>query len=603
MAELTVVWGDPNWVQAACDRLALPFRRLPAALEGRRAASLWMDEDAIPDSGGSQTIGDLDVAWVGAPDAGPQFLATLSSQSRSRGAASGEVERAVAEAPGVLSGCIWSRSSGGILGFRDRAGLIPIYFGEGSRSSGVVSTIAPHIWRARGGAPSPNVPRLARFLRFAHDDGSEDFVDGVERVRPAEIVRFEAGRALTRDNYWHPDEGSKKGVGESREFSAAFEAAVSRAATDRCSTISMSGGLDSTSIAAVLAQQQHATRARPYEVTSMVFPRTLASDESAELDEMERSLPLRIHRFDMDDVWPLQDLSFYTSMSAVGPWGHPGGEYELAFWRRTHALGFRHVLTGVGADQMLSMPRRRLMQSLWRQQRFAELLQVAKHEPSQRLIRSVGRWALEGIGMGAMADRAVALRNATGDFLRNPHAVDDWVIRRGEEQPGATPTRRPGRDPRLEGLRRCEWDETCRRMRELARASRSTGAHPMLDHQLWRLTLRLSPEVVRTGDHDKGVLRAAMVGRLPEPIRLRPKLKHFGQHVNRGLAGFGAETVERIFRTPRLSEIGLIDAPSFRAAYRRYRDDARAAESTGRSVSCMAVWRTVAAELWLHALM
>jgi hypothetical protein len=114
------------------------------------------------------------------------------------------------------------------------------------------------------------------------------------------------------------------------------------------------------------------------------------------------------------------------------------------------------------------------------------------------------------------------------------------------------------------------------------------------------MLLRLPLERLRTYDTGKALLRSAMVGRLPDSIRLRPKLKSFDKHIEKGLGIQGAAKVRRLFRRPRLAELGLVDGPAFLQAYEDYCRRVVGSTGTGPPVGSMAVWRTISAELWLR---
>ena len=532
------------------------------------------------------------VGWVGDADAGAWLVeATRADVGRP---AMAELDTKITEAPGVLAGCVWYRSSGTVIAFRDRMGLVPLHLRHEPGTGGLVSTVAAHAWRAGDRAPSPHLGQLARFLCLSNDSGSDDYIKGVERIRPAEIHRFAPGRPQTRRRYW-PQPAPPEGAAAAAErFRATFDAAVAAAVSRRPTVVLMSGGLDSSALASTVALQRGATTKNPLDVASMIFPRTPACDESAELDELEHRLPLRIHRFDMDNLWPLRDLSFYSKITDAGPCFHAGTEYEFAFRRLvTERLGPMALMKGIGADQLLEVTRLRLAHSLWRRRHWGALLRAARRDPTRAQVSALLTMVAARMGLSATLDWARSVRR------RRSRRSTHWVLE--SRAPPSDPVPVGGEDQRAEQLFGRGWEHVCRMTREAARFSGGPTLAPLLDHRLWELAFRLPPEVLRLGEQNKGLLRVAMAGRLPEHIRLRPKLKTFDKHVEKGLGLLGAHKVSRLFRRPRLAELGLIDVRAFLSAYEDYCRRVRGSVDSPTQVGSFPIWRTIAAELWLRA--
>jgi asparagine synthetase B (glutamine-hydrolysing) len=591
MAEFTFIWGEPSWTRACCDRLGLGLSTYEGPA-GKIASAVWFDHNRVPEPGDYHASDEHVVAWVGQPAAAAWLIDAVARVPGS-GAVDAGYETAITSIPGALTGCLWHRPSGVVVAFRDRLGNVPLHLRYQDGAGGAVSTLAPHAWRANEGALVVNVAQIRRFLTIHPDHGNEDFFGGVERLRPGELVRFQTGRAGVRRRYWSPVARRDLALDPVEQFREALDDSVARSLTAEPTIVCMSGGLDSTAIAASLARHLHATRDHPLDVASMVFPKTAACDESEQLDELERALPLRVHRFGLDEDWPLRDLSSYSRNTSAGPCFHPGTEYELTFRHRIkEQLGSVDLLVGHGGDQMLSVSRLRFLRALWKGRRRAALVRVLWRSPATAnrlaLIEGLGRDA----GLARILDKLRAIRH------RRAKPRSPWVLTpEGEpDEPGPDPLR----DWRFDNLLSWEWEHASRTLRQAARISQLRSTSPMADFRLWELALDLPADILAMGERNKGLLRAATKGRLPDNIRLRMKLKTFDKQVEKGLGDLGASKVRRLFRRPRLAEMGLVDTPTFLRAYEEYCGRVRAAGTSGSAVGSLPIWRTVATELWLR---
>jgi len=154
-----------------------------------------------------------------------------------------------------LVGCfaiaVWDEPKGRLLLARDRTGEKPLYF----RRDGDTLRFASEISALVAAGPLPTVDRraIAHYLEFGSFPAPMSPLAGVEKVRPAEIVCFE-GVDTTRRRFWRwrtPVTAPRRV--EQDELDAALRQAVLRQSeVDARLGIFLSGGVDSSLIAALL---------------------------------------------------------------------------------------------------------------------------------------------------------------------------------------------------------------------------------------------------------------------------------------------------------------------------------------------------------------
>ncbi|MGQ0568762.1 MAG: asparagine synthase-related protein [Armatimonadota bacterium] len=128
--------------------------------------------------------------------------------------------------------------------------------------------------------------------------------------------------------------------------------------------------------------------------------------------------------------------------------------------------------------------------------------------------------------------------------------------------------------PDLEPGRRALWEEAYSQAASLSAENRaevvSEYRHPLLDRRLLEFMLSVPHELRTTADRDRVLQRRALVGLLPEAVRLRRSKGSnqgaFDEGLRRSRPWF-----ELLTRDPRLAELGLVDLAKWRTAVERAR--------------------------------
>jgi asparagine synthase (glutamine-hydrolysing) len=117
--------------------------------------------------------------------------------------------------------------------------------------------------------------------------------------------------------------------------------------------------------------------------------------------------------------------------------------------------------------------------------------------------------------------------------------------------------------------------------------------HPFLDRRLADFLLSVPPRELFELGSSKPLLREAMKGLLPEPIRRRQDKTKLGPFIDFALAGKERRQVESLTWNSLAVELGILDGKTFRAESMLYFDISK--KDTRRSL-----WYAFTIEIWLR---
>jgi asparagine synthase (glutamine-hydrolysing) len=393
-----------------------------------------------------------------------------------------------------------------LLAARDRFGIKPLYFWHGAGIVAFASEIK-QFTALPGFAARLNPRRAQDFLQLGVTDHASDTLwHGVQAVQPGEYIELKLGRpgAAPRHGQWYRPRvravRRTELASANAEFATAFTQAVhSRARTRVAAAVSLSGGLDSSAVAALLPQPlpcfslQHA---QP-EIDESRYAQAVAT---------YRGLPLHPARVSAEELPVLVDHAVahldepFPSLSAVA---------QSVVFREAARHGVRVMLTGQGADELLGgypFLYGALLMELLRAGRLRRLVQeICARAPPRGTARALGALL--------------------------PPALLPAAVRRGWADPGLArarlAVRRGGRrDHALRGLGAFRVDllGPANLGMVLRYEDRTAMAHgiearpPFLDHRVVEAALRLPAEALIREGMTKQPLRAALSGRLPAVV-------------------------------------------------------------------------------------
>ncbi|HET7457039.1 MAG TPA: asparagine synthase (glutamine-hydrolyzing) [Gemmatimonadaceae bacterium] len=487
---------------------------------------------------------------------------------------------------GMWAFLIHDARTGRVFGSRDRFGIKPLYHYRTAEHVFYASEIKAirDSGHYHGGT---NWSLASRFLFEGRLDGvpqgAETFYDGIEAVPPGTGFELspDDGQVATW-RFWSLDGDEAAGqpiadpAGEYREL---FEDAVRlRLHSDVPLAISLSGGLDSSSIGAVAARALEASaggvggagrRLEAFAYMPSEF------DESRYIELTQRQTGLALHPVDIDPLRLWDDLGrvlWYHDEPVHSPTALVG----YAIYRAAAERGIRVVLNGQGADETLA-GYHYYFGFYWRTLVASGRVQTAASEiRAYCAVHGGDPDALFRATLGQVARRA--LRRVVPPQL-------------GARRRLARTRKNSWFSGDLAGALSCAGAESENSLDAALRHSveavplplylrvedRNSMAHsvearlPFLDHRLVRLAFRLPPEWRMRGPWNKYVLREAMRGVLPEAVRARPDKMGFPTPARAWFRHSLYEPLQDLLASDAVRTRGIYDVDAIRRDLARHR--------------------------------
>jgi asparagine synthase (glutamine-hydrolysing) len=477
-------------------------------------------------------------------------------------------ERCVERFNGMYAFLIYDKTRGGVFGARDRFGTKPLYYSIADDCLVIGSEIkAVRASKLRG--QRFNDSTVARFLLEGHLDHTNDtFFSGIQRVSPSTRFWIDIKKPVpVFSRYWNLlDELYDPPAKPDEVFRDLFENAVRmRMRSDVPVGVSLSGGLDSTSIICSMARQWDAA-------STTIDGRLLAfSFQSSEYDErqyidatLEQTKATRIRTGtnplefwnDLGKVLWFQDEPLNSMTPIVG--------YRIM--QLAAANGVKVILNGQGADEVLGgypayFERKR--ESLLRQWRFGQLFRETKEHCAQYggnagiIVAQEILKALKGYVQRAPFYGRLAKQRRRREAASQPWFTADFKNSLPERE----------YEPYVPGLaaRLYESVTISPLPLYLRQEDRNSMAHsvearlPFLDHRLVTLAFSVADDWKVKGNVGKVLLRSAMNGRIPEVVRTRTDKMGFPTPSAKWFREELYEPARDLFSSRRFADHGIFD--------------------------------------------
>lgn len=353
---------------------------------------------------------------------------------------------------------------------------------------------------------------IAHFFAMEASEDGRTFFRGVFELLPAEVMVVK-GESERRRRYWEPDPAVRRPERSDREHGEAFLAVLEESvrcrlrATTRVG-VQMSGGLDSGSVACLAARM---LAPEALTTVSWVFDELSECDERGYIDTVRARWGTRSIQVKADDAWPMRGLSDWPR-SPNQPEQNAYRNLKERVFARARQEGLGVLLTGCYGDDLYS---------------------------------SAADWIVDLIAEGRVIDAAAGLAHTVrsygiGSTIRSRSlrrlgtrlfgaAIQDarGVEAAGCARPWLTTEAARSITVAAEGIDRAA---EIRRLVARMRCGESSGAlvglgvelrHPYRDRRLVELVLSMPAHQAYNRNGYKHVLRTAMKGILPEPIRQR----------------------------------------------------------------------------------
>lgn len=399
----------------------------------------------------------------------------------------------------------------------------------------------------RGGAVSGELDEtsVACFLGFRFSYGERSFFRNVRMLPPAHRL------AVTRhdesvEQYWRFRRLRQEADRPPEEIADDFLRRLETSVSAQCAglepqavAVSLSGGLDSTAVAALAP--------RGVRAFSWTFEATPEADESQRVAAVARRLDLAVHRVPGDGLYPLAGDFADRFVHPSSPYVNPFAALKCRLYQAARAAGCERVLVGDGGDALYAA------REYW----LRDLL--ANRQPGA--LRSLAA-TLRGAGRGDPFARRALLRLPPLDGLRRPlrqalrRHTPPWLSAEAQAllptQTPWSPTLPPGpwgaRYELCVGVKHSELESEERRL--FARCGVERG-NPFWSWPLLEAAIQLPAYWHHRDGRDKPLARLALRGLLPESVLEGPRVGLLGSFFLRGIELRHKEILDTVFRHPR----------------------------------------------------
>ena len=504
---------------------------------------------------------------------------------------------------GDFAFAIWDHRRRRLFCARDHMGVKPFYYFCSKRVFAFAS-------EARGVLAFPGIPfrldeaRIGDYLASCLDHKTATFFEGIARLAPGHQVLV-GSEGLRLQSYWSLKSPAELVLGSNEEYAEAFKAVFSEAVRCRLRNSNpigstLSGGLDSSSVACMARTHLQGPGQGPLHTFSAIFNDVPQSDERSYIHAVvDEAKELRPHFVEADRIGPLTEIESMIA-SQDEPFYAPNLFLHSSLYRSARQAGVHTLLDGYDGDTTISHG-------------FAFLNELARSGRCLRLAREVmgisrnfGRspWSvlrskvipslvpthvrllrqrISGRHWGTVRASCIretfAARIGLAEKLRA--AGDAWLHH--------------ARTEKADHHHRLTWGLLTFELEELDRLAARRGVeprYPFFDTRLIELCLALPPEQKIHEGWTRVVLRRALADLLPRQVQWRGGKANLSHNFSRSLLLYEEKRLDALIVENPQCLAPYMDIPALQRTYHRYR------ASRGHS-EAMTVWKAAALGLWL----
>jgi len=246
---------------------------------------------------------------------------------------------------------LYDRETQSLLMARDRVGVKPLYISQPTSGGLAFASELKSLLDVHGVERALNLDALAEYFTQRFVPAPKTLVQGIEKIPPAHVARFHQGQ-LTLERYWdvsfstHATPLTGGAYTEARDrFGDLLDDAVAlRLRSDVPYGVFLSGGIDSSVIAGLVAQKSSA----PVHTFSIGFQDT--HDERSDAAAIAQAIGANHADFELtpDDLTRLPDVAWAVDEPFPDPI-----VLAMALLAKKAGDSVKVVLTGEGADELL----------------------------------------------------------------------------------------------------------------------------------------------------------------------------------------------------------------------------------------------------------
>lgn len=525
-----------------------------------------------------ELITQLDPAGAAGPLSDAELVLSLYRRSG---------ESCIEKLIGDFAFVLWDPRRRRAICARDHFGVRPLYYvHQPGRLFLFASNIRP-LLDASEVSPRENEFRIGEYLARVSVQRTATFYK--------EIVRLPAGHwlsvgpeASTLRRYWRPFAGPELRLASDTEYADAFRTVFTEAVHCRLPSdahpiaTTLSGGLDSSSIACVARGLLRGTRHELHSV-SAVFPglppkERKRADESHYIEQVLAGGSLQPHFVAADCLTPLNGFDHILELYGE-PFHAPNLYLHWGLFHAAAGTGARVFLDGLDGDSAIS-DGIDLLPELARNLRFATLLREAsalsQHSPAKPGTRRVF-WEY---GLSPALSPYIPFRRNNGPRgIVNPGFAHRIGLQERILSANARPHAVSCREKHAESLDAPAHQAGLESFYQAASTFGLEARFPFFDRRLLEFSLSLPAEQKLRNGWTRLVLRNAMDGILPTSIQWRFTKGDLSPNFCRGLAGPDRNIVADVVHRPPPDLGEYVDLAALRESFHRFMSRPAAAES------------------------
>jgi asparagine synthase (glutamine-hydrolysing) len=492
---------------------------------------------------------------------------------------------------GMFVFALYDQRSRQLLLARDRLGVKPLYLAAVPDGSILFGSELKALLAHPAMRREPNLFAVEDYLAYGYVPDHTAFVQGVEKLPAGHYWLLQQGKPTPMPTqYWDLDYSARE-KGSEAELQEELlrlmrQAVLSRMVADVPLGAFLSGGVDSSSVVALMAEASRV----PVKTCSIGFD-VSALDETEYADQIAKRFLTEHHKRTVaaDDYGLIDKLAHHFDEPFADASALP--TYRVCEMAREHVAV---ALSGDGADEALAGYRRHVFHH--GEERMRSLLPQAIRGPLFGALGSLypkADWAprplrakttllsLARTGAEGYAEAVGVTGPAQRDFIyarRTRQALGGY---RAESHMHRLMAEAPARG----GLDRAQYADM--KTDRMSMAVGLEAREPLLDHRLLEFAARLPEKMRVRGGQGKWLMKRTMERYLPQDILYRPKMG-FVTPIVQWFRGPLAETAKGISSSSILSKTGWFEADAL----------AKIAEDhiSGRSENSRLLWQLLMLE-------
>jgi asparagine synthase (glutamine-hydrolysing) len=465
---------------------------------------------------------------------------------------------------GMWAFLIYDRRRRIVFGARDRFGVKPLYYFKASQrilfASEIKGILASRMY---GSDANIHWPTASQFLlSWELDSSPYTFYEGIEQVPAGSMFELQMGGELKFQRYWSLSDIETPPANDPyRTYVELFEDAVRlRMRSDVPVGVCLSGGLDSSSIICEMARVS-SSKVEAFSYMAEEFDESLyIKDTVAQTGSVLNLVDLsRLNLWStLTDVLKFHDEPVHSINVVIG--------FELM--RLASLKGVKVVLNGQGADETAagyssyfneywaSLIRQARLMAAWREM---SAYAAAHHVPKTRLYKEAGLRAI-----ATMVASWSLYRLAKDRIAPKRAAVSEWFD--AAFMTAYQPVRERLAPQSLSEVLRyaVEHSPLPLYLRVEDRNSMGNSVEsrlPFMDYRLVSFLFSMPDEYKLRGEWNKYIQRRALIGKIPESVRMRVDKMGFPVPLKKWMAGEVLESVADALHSRSCRERGIYNWP------------------------------------------